>query len=117
MKPFLFVIEVRPNPDNPQGRGIGGAMAHVWVFDPSLKSARTKAFNHLNSHGWTVKEVAHEFAPTPGQIGALDEPEYANYRQAELNGIAMELLAWPKKERIGGKNIYVQPLKKPKSSD
>jgi hypothetical protein len=36
----------------------------------------------------------------------LDEAKYENYRQAELYGVELQLLAWPKSENPDDNKVY-----------
>lgn len=113
MQPFLFVIEVKPLPENPQGAMLGGAKAHVWVFDQSLEEAAKKASRFIAGYGWEEVRVESSYSPSQEQLACFDGEELHNYRQAELYGLAGQFLAWPAEHCQG--EYSVEPLRKPRS--
>ncbi len=56
LKPYFILMKVLPNPDNPKGKDISGANAHLWVFENSGNEAEKKATRYLNQFGWNIEE-------------------------------------------------------------
>lgn len=111
IKPYVFNIEAKPHPDNPQAKGLAGASVNIWVFADSMDSARDSAFRYIDDYGWSAIKVVIAAQPTPEQISRLDAHEACNYRKAEQMGICAEFGAWPENPRPG---VYsFEPLQKP----
>lgn len=101
MKPYLFIFEVEPTPNNPQGGDIGGAHATIIAFSDSPDKAKKTSINYITEYGWKIKKLEHALEPTPEQLSVSDVVIQSVYRKAELNGISAQFDAWPKKERPG----------------
>jgi len=101
MKPYLFVFEAQPKPDNPQTKDIGGACASIIVFSESINCARETSVRFIDQYGWQAKEEQYALELPPSQIAHLDTVLSSVYRKAEMNGISAQFDAWPKKDRPG----------------
>lgn len=114
MKPFLFKFDVYPSPENPQGAGIGGAVATLCVFDTTMDAAKEKAIMIIQKYGWLTKGIDTVTELHPQQISDLDKQTLKLYRDAELMGFSCELYAWPE---TSSKGLYsAEPLVFPKKT-
>ncbi len=101
MKPYLFIYEVKPKPDNPQTPGIGGANATIIVFSNSQETAERTCQNYISEYGWNSGTVEHAFELQPEQFPEWHVVIQSVYRKAELAGISAQFDAWPEKARPG----------------
>lgn len=96
MKPFMFVIDGVPLPENPNYTTVGGAKIHIWVMDEDVSSAQMRAITLIKQTLWKVQDIAHAFEIQPEVLPNLETAEALLYRKALQNGIAAEFLAFPR---------------------
>lgn len=98
MKPFYFIFEVDPEPENPVIGHVSRAVAHIWTSSPDAGEARNGALRYLESEHWTVTRESQADAPSPEQLAALNTEDLANYEAAQARGIHSKFYYWHRSE-------------------
>ena len=109
MKPFMFVINSIPAPDNRYFGRIRRGIVHIWVFSDSVENAMEAAFSYIRRQHWTPVETEYAFEIPDALIPDLHKDEAALYRQARKYGIAADILASPVEEGNPGDPAILAP--------
>ncbi|NGP56809.1 hypothetical protein FLT15_00060 [Paenibacillus thiaminolyticus] len=113
MKPFLFVINAVPIPDNKECEDIAGAIVHIWVFAKDKEEAKINAIDYIRNYLWEVTNFEYELEIQQEQIAKLHEAELALYNKAFHFGIAAEFLAHSKVPGNPDDAVEIRSLNKP----
>jgi len=111
--PFFFSISVTPTAATLQASDIKGGVAHVWVMASSYREAESKALAHLMDYAWIAGTVEFSQQPPADTIARLGGEEKALLEKALRQGIASELLVWPKDKRPPDTPIEVRSMGPP----
>lgn len=88
---FLFQFEVRPRPNNPESKKIGGAVVLCWVDRPTQDVAETIARGLIDKEGWVIMKLEEASLITR----ETQNPEGMEYfEQAETDGEAVAFYTW-----------------------
>ena len=98
LTPFRFDIEVTPTPQNPQFNAVGGAYAHVLIYDGDLDAALLRATASLMAGHWDIGKVQHAFAFPVERLQEFDANEIRLFRRAQFQGFAVDFDAWRKED-------------------
>ena len=96
MKPYMFVVDSIPLPENRNYNAIGGAKVHIWVIDEEQDRAELRAIDYIRSLLWDPLTIEYAFEISPEQIPLMHEDEAALYATALKTGIAADFLGWLK---------------------
>lgn len=96
MKPYLFVIDIVPSPENKDCQDIAGAKAHIWTISDDKEKAKLRAVDYITKSHWQVVGFEYEFEIHQEQIAKLHEDEVRLYKTALRHGIAADYIAYPK---------------------
>lgn len=96
MKPYFFVIDIVPLPDNKECQDIAGGRAHIWTISDDKEKAKLRAVDYIKKSHWQVIGFEYEFEIREEQIAMLHEDEASLHKKALQHGIAADYIAYPK---------------------
>lgn len=110
---FLIVLEAKPTSAATGAHDIAGGNFSFFVQSETVEKAETLARERVLAYAWIPTSLEQATEPTPEQIAACDDSVTALHRKALREGIAFDVIAWPKVEGKEGDPIDVRPLGAP----
>lgn len=99
MPTFFFVFDAVPSSASPNASDIAGGKINVFVSTERAEDAEGIARAHVMDYAWIITGVEEARGPVPDHIPGLDAGVIALRAKAEREGVASEIVAWPKEER------------------
>ncbi|WP_136808201.1 hypothetical protein [Desulfosediminicola flagellatus] len=96
MNTYYFILEVKPQLENPLGAHVPRAIVHIWLLSTDIEEARVIALRFLTSDGWEVIEEKDAYLLTPEKINGLGEEDSSCYHTAQSEGIHAKFNYWHK---------------------
>lgn len=97
MKTFFLNFKAAPVTGNEHFGKIEAALANFWVLEKSAENSIVRAKHHLSEYGWKPLELEQYPVEVTAAQFAQKDIGSANYKKAQLFGIALVLEGWPEK--------------------